>query len=151
MAGSNYFVLTIPCRPENVGLARIAVAALASHLPFNLSEIEEIKVAVSEAVSNAILHAYDGEGEVEIRGETCGSGSLRVTVLDQGRGIENIDRAREAGFSTAPDRMGLGFQFMESFMDRLEVESGEAGTRVILEKAPSTANSPPGVVDDQDN
>ncbi len=142
MAESNYFVLKIPSRAENVGLARIAVAALASHLSFGLGEIEEIKVAVSEAVSNAILHAYPGEGEVEVTGEITPEGRLRIRVSDRGRGIEDVAQAREAGFSTAPDRMGLGFQFMESFMDRLEIDSGPDGTSVTMEKGPSIAGPP---------
>ncbi|MCL4426599.1 MAG: anti-sigma F factor [Firmicutes bacterium] len=122
---------------ENVGVARLTVAAMAGQIDFNLSEIEEIKVAVSEAVSNAVLHGYAGEQgyiEVEVIAE---DGVLRVIVTDHGRGIDDLARARQPSFSTDPERMGLGFSFMESFMDQLEVSSVPGqGTRVEMVKRP---------------
>ncbi len=135
MADGNYFVLRLPCRSENVGLTRIAVASLATQLPFGMGEVEEIKVAVSEAVSNAVLHAYDDDGEVEIRAEVH-PGQLIVIVTDWGRGIGDVDQACQAGFSTLPDRMGLGFAFMQSFMDSLDIESGTSGTVITMKKHP---------------
>ncbi len=131
----NEMELRFPARPENVGLARVAVAAFASQLPFTLPELEEIKVAVSEAVSNAVVHAYDG-GEGAVRVRACRrDGVLEIVVSDRGRGIEDVRRAREPSFTTAPGRMGLGFAFMEAFMDRVEVASAPGrGTRVRMWK-----------------
>ncbi|MDI3317415.1 MAG: anti-sigma F factor [Bacillota bacterium] len=141
MAGeTNRFVLDMPALPENVGLARLVVAGLAAQLPFTVSDVEELKVAVSEAVTNVVLHAYAGtdvapeERLLQVRGLLFPD-RIEVEVADWGRGIEDLDRAREPAFTTAPERMGLGFAFMESFADGVEVESrpGE-GTRVRLVK-----------------
>jgi stage II sporulation protein AB (anti-sigma F factor) len=122
--------------PDNVGLARVAVAALASQANFSLQDIDEIKVAVSEAVSNAIVHGYPGknEGEIEVTGVLDALG-LTVTVQDWGVGIEDIAQARLPAYSQDPERMGLGFVFMESFMHGLTVEStlGQ-GTRVEMQR-----------------
>ncbi|PZN07392.1 MAG: anti-sigma F factor [Bacillota bacterium] len=129
--------LHLPSLPENVGIARVAVAAFAGQLPFTLSEIEEIKVAVSEAVTNAIVHGYGHpHGIVTVRAEHNGS-RLLVVVRDRGRGIEDVEQARQPAFSTDPERMGMGFAFMEAFMDEVGVESavGE-GTTVCLYKRP---------------
>ena len=136
-AASRWLELRLPSLPENVGIARVAVAAFAGQLPFTLSELEEIKVAVSEAVTNAIVHGYgDGGGVVTVRAEHNGTW-LRVEVADSGRGIEDIDRARQPAFSTDPDRMGMGFAFMEAFMDQVEVESAPGcGTTVRMFKRP---------------
>ncbi len=123
-------------RADNVGLARISVAALAGQGSFSLPDIEEIKVAVSEAVSNAIIHGYRGQddGWVEVDMELDQTG-LAIVVEDWGVGIEDVEKAREPAYSNDPERMGLGFVFMESFMHGLEVEStlGE-GTRVRMRR-----------------
>lgn len=109
---------------DNVGLARLTVAALAGQASFSLPDIEEIKVAVSEAVSNAIIHGYENrpDGWVEVSMDLEASG-LTIVVEDWGVGIEDVDLAREPAYSEDPERMGLGFVFMESFMHGLEVES----------------------------
>lgn len=137
-AGAQRWIeLHLPSLPENVGIARVAVAAFAGQLPFTLSEIEEIKVAVSEAVTNAIVHGYGHpHGIVTVRAEHNGS-RLLVVVRDRGRGIEDVEQARRPAFSTDPERMGMGFAFMEAFMDEVGVESavGE-GTTVRLYKRP---------------
>lgn len=129
--------LRLPSLPENVGIARVAVAAFAGQLPFTLSELEEIKVAVSEAVTNAIVHGYGHPGGVvTVRAEHNGA-RLLVEIDDRGRGIEDIEQARQPAFSTDPERMGMGFAFMEAFMDEVEVESAVgAGTTVRLYKRP---------------
>ncbi|MDA8147128.1 MAG: anti-sigma F factor [Thermaerobacter sp.] len=129
--------LELASRAENVGVARVAVAAFAGPLGFTLGELEEIKVAVSEAVSNAVLHGYpEGEGTVRIEAEAA-DGALELVVEDQGRGIEDVVQARRPAFSTDPERMGLGFVFMESFSDSLEVSSSPGqGTRVRMRKRP---------------
>lgn len=131
----NRMVLEILSLPENVGLARVAVASFAAQLDFSWGEIEEIKVATSEAVSNAVIHAYPGvQGTIRITA-TLRDRELDMVVEDQGRGIGDVEKAKEPSFSTQPDRMGLGFVFMDSFMDLLEVDSAIGrGTRVRMVK-----------------
>lgn len=131
----NRMLLQMSCVPSNVGVARIAVATFAAGSGFTVPDVEEIKVAVSEAVSNAVLHAYPGgSGEVTIRAQ-FEEDSLVVEVEDQGVGIPDLAKAREPGFTTAPDHMGLGFSFMESFMDDLSLDSSPGrGTRVRMVK-----------------
>jgi stage II sporulation protein AB (anti-sigma F factor) len=129
--------LVLPARSANLALARATVAAFAAQLPFTVEELEDLKVAVSEAVSNVILHAYpDGQrGDVAIEAATSGA-MLEVVVEDQGAGIEDVDRAREPAYTTAPDRMGLGFVLMENFADEVEVHSVPGrGTKVTLRKS----------------
>jgi len=146
----NWMRLELPARPENAALVRVAVGALASQLDFTLADIEEIRVAVSEAFSNAVLHAYplgtpgsDGTaggrggeetGTVTVEGRLLGE-VLEVSVADRGAGIADLDKARQPGYSTRPDRMGLGFVFMESFMDEVSVRTAPgSGTRVVMRK-----------------
>ena len=131
----NHMLLQLSCVPSNIGVARIAVATFAAGLDFTVPDVEEIKVAVSEAVSNAVLHAYPGgSGDVTLRAFWEGD-ALVVEVEDQGIGIPDVAKAREPGFTTAPDHMGLGFSFMESFMDDLSLESSPGkGTRVRMVK-----------------
>lgn len=123
-------------RPENVALARIAVATIASEVDFNLSDIEEIKVAVSEAVSNAVIHGYEerANGIITLTVKLFAD-RLEIFVEDSGKGIEDLNRALQPGSGTDPERMGLGFVFMKSFMDEVDVwsEVGK-GTRVKLVK-----------------
>lgn len=122
--------------PDNVGLARVTVAALAGQARFSLHDLEEIKVAVSEAVSNAIIHGYQGreDGWVDLDCELDAQG-IRVTVEDSGIGIEDIDQAREPSYSVDPERMGLGFVFMDSFMHGLDVVSEPGvGTRITMQR-----------------
>lgn len=130
-----YFELVCPSRPENVGLCRVVVATFAANLDFTLAEIDEIKVAVSEAVSNVVVHAYpDKEGLISLRCEES-EGGITISVRDQGVGIRDVDQARQASFSTDPERMGLGFVFMESFSDEFLVESEPGkGTRIEMRK-----------------
>ena len=131
----NRIVLEMWGLPENVAVDRFCVASFASQLNFGLGEVEEIKVAVSEAVSNAVIHAYQGApGPVKVSAEIRGD-VLEVEVEDLGRGIEDVALARQPSFSTDPERMGLGFVFMESFMDRVEVDSTPGGgTRIRMVK-----------------
>ncbi len=133
---NNKIYLRFNSIPENVGLARLLVAAVAANADITMSQLEEIKVSVSEAVSNAIIHGYanEAENDVELTVELKDN-ILQVQVIDQGVGIEDIEKAMEATFSTDSDRMGLGFAFMQSFMDNVEVISFPgAGTTVILTK-----------------
>lgn len=136
----------MPSQPENAGLARLVVAAVAARLGFTVTEIEEIKVAVSEAVTNAIVHGYGDRDDGVIRLEVAVErGVLEVCVIDRGRGIPDVDLARQPAFSTDPERMGLGFAFMENFMDEVMVTTGTGtGTRVTMRKragAPACAPS----------
>jgi len=132
----NRLRMSFDSRPENVGLARVAVAAFASQLDFTVSDLDDIKGAVSEAVSNAIIHGYRNrpDGTVHLEALLTEQG-LEVAVEDEGEGIPNTVQARVPGFTTIPERLGLGFAFMESFMDTLEVDSAPGrGTRVRLVK-----------------
>lgn len=129
--------LELPARPANLSLARAAVAAFAAQLPFTVEELDDLKVALSEAVSNVVLHAYpDGRsGDVIITALVQGEDQFEVCVEDRGCGIADVAKAREPAYTTAPDRMGLGFVLMENFMDQVEVESTPGkGTRVTMRK-----------------
>ncbi|MCG0239029.1 MAG: anti-sigma F factor [Firmicutes bacterium] len=136
----NRVVLEIPSLPEHVSLARLLVAQMAAQLRFTVAEVEEIKVAVSEAVTNAIVHGYQGRGDGVVRLEvSLHPGELEVEVIDQGCGMADLELARQPAYSTDPDRMGLGFIFMENFMDHLEVRSEPGrGTRVRMRKRTGT-------------
>lgn len=131
----NTMQLEILAVPENVGVARLALGSFASQMDFSLAELDEIKVAVSEAVTNSVVHAYpDAPGNVLISA-AHDDAELVITVRDQGRGIADVAQARQPSFSTDPERMGLGFVFMESFMDELSVESRPGhGTAVTMKK-----------------
>jgi stage II sporulation protein AB (anti-sigma F factor) len=134
---NNYLKLDFPSLPQNVGLARVIVAAFATQLEFTLAEVEEIRVAVSEAVSNCVIHAYpDVEGIVELE-LAIETEDLIIRVKDSGIGIDDVEQAKQATFSTDPERMGLGLVFIESFMDSMEIISGpDYGTTIIMKKRP---------------
>lgn len=119
--------------PGVLGFARVAAAALASSLNVGIDRLDDIKLAVSEAVSNCIVHAYpDGPGHVVMQME-LGEGQFEVAVEDRGVGIADLDAARAPGSTTDPLRMGMGFTLMEALSDHMEVASHEgAGTRVTL-------------------
>ena len=122
----------------NESFARVAVAAFVSELDPTLEEISDIKTAVSEAVTNAIIHGYDGveNGKVRINCRIDGD-VVHIEISDEGVGIEDVEKAMEPLFTTRPElnRSGMGFPFMEAFMDDLEVISrtGE-GTTVVMTK-----------------
>lgn len=119
----NYLTMSFYSHSENVGVARVAAASFAAQADFTLNAIEEIKVAVSEAVTNAIVHGYaDWDGMVEMT-LALYDDRLELVVVDHGCGIADVAQARQPSFSTDPERMGLGFAFMESFMDKLDVTS----------------------------
>lgn len=137
MRATDYLILELPSLDVNVALARLVVAAFAARLEFTLTEIEEIKVAVSEAVTNAVVHAYgDRSGVVRLEARVE-DGGLLVAVHDQGVGIADIARARQPAFSTVAERMGMGFSFMEAFCDQLRVDSSPGrGTTIHMVKRP---------------
>ncbi|MFW5996061.1 MAG: anti-sigma F factor [Halanaerobiaceae bacterium] len=133
----NHAELIISGRSENVGLARIAAATFASELDFTLSELEEIKVAVSEAVSNCIIHGYPDEtGQVEIEMIIEGD-QLIITVTDYGVGISDVEAVLQPAYTTKDEHMGLGLAFIDSFMESFELESEiDGGTVVTMKKSP---------------
>lgn len=122
---TNEMVLEFDSRSENEGFARVAVAAFISQLDPTLEEISDVKTAVSEAVTNAIIHGYENKpGKVRVEC-TIRDREVFVTVSDKGKGIADIEQAMEPLFTTKPEleRSGMGFVFMDVFMDALEVLS----------------------------
>ena len=133
----NQTKITFPSRSANEGFARVAVAAFVSQLDPTLEEIADLKTAVSEAVTNCIVHAYKpGVGQIYITVDLFENGKVRVKIRDKGCGIENVKQAMEPLFTTGgEERAGLGFAVMESFTDCLKVRSTPGkGTTVTLEK-----------------
>ncbi|MCI5682544.1 MAG: anti-sigma F factor [Eubacteriales bacterium] len=129
--------LTFVSRSVNERFARMSVAAFASQLDPTVEELAEIKTAVSEAVTNCIVHAYGSDlGAVRMKMQLFDDNTLRVTVRDFGCGIENVGQAMEPCFSTgSDDRAGMGFTIMESFSDRLRVSSKPGkGTKVVMDR-----------------
>lgn len=121
----------------NEGLARICVAAMVAELDPTLEEISDIKTAVSEAVTNSIIHGYEEKGGIIELESVIDGNKLMVIVRDFGKGIPDVAKAREPMFSTGKDkeRSGMGFTFMEVFMDELEVVSTVGvGTTVTMRK-----------------
>ena len=137
MENTNEMKIVFDSRPENEGLARVAVAAFCTQLNPTLEEVSDLKTAVSEAVTNCIIHAYEGKVQkIEVRCRMQGR-VIWVDVIDKGTGIENISKAMEPMFTTKPekDRSGMGFTFMEAFMDEVTVESQVGdGTTVHMKK-----------------
>ena len=135
----NFVRMTLPAKSVNVAYARVAAAALASQVDPTIEQMADIKTAVSEAVTNAIVHAYRGQegGLVYITMRLMEDGSFIVSVRDRGCGIGDVRQAREPCFTTAPseERSGMGFSIMEAFMDKLQVRSAPGrGTTVTMTK-----------------
>ena len=133
----NEMKLEFLSKSSNESFARIAVAAFAAQLDPNLEEISDIKTAVSEAVTNCIIHGYEEtEGVIKINCKLFAN-SIEMEIIDEGKGIENIGKAREALYTSKPEleRSGMGFTIMESFMDEVNVESIlGVGTKVTMKK-----------------
>lgn len=121
----NCFTLTIPSRSSNEAFARSAVACFVAQLDPTLEELGDIRTAVSEAVTNCIVHAYpDRIGTITIRCKILKDNVVDITIKDKGVGIVDIDQARQPMFTTGgADRSGMGFIIMESFMTSLTVKS----------------------------
>ncbi len=133
----NKFSMNLTARSSNEGFARAAISAFAAQLDPTLEEISDIKTAVSEAVTNCIVHAYkEGLGKIYISGEITDTGVLRIKIRDRGCGIENIEKAMEPLYTTVGgERAGLGFAVMQSFMDELRVRSATGkGTTITMSK-----------------
>ena len=135
MAIKNQITIYLQSLSENVAIARVTAAAFAAQIDFTLNEIEEIKVAVSEAISNVVIHGYEeGKGQIEFIMNLYQE-KVEYIIKDSGKGIEDIALARQPSYSSDPERMGLGFVFMESFMDELEISSEvNKGTQVRMAK-----------------
>ena len=122
---------------ENEGFARMAAAAFVSPLDPTLETLSDIKTAVSEAVTNAIIHGYEGSSGIVSMNMSISENIISITVSDKGRGIEDIKKAMTPLYTSKPDmeRSGMGFTVMESFMDTLEVNSKPGfGTTVKMTK-----------------
>lgn len=137
MKAINSFNLRLPSRSANEGFARVAVASFVSQLDPTLEELSDIKTAVSEAVTNSIVHGYSNKiGTIYITVEIYENRSIKIRIRDTGCGIENIHQAMQPLFTTVGgERSGLGFSVMQSFMDYLKVTSKpQKGTTVIMRK-----------------
>lgn len=133
----NSFKLILPSKSVNEGFARAVTAAFAALADPTVEVLSDIKTAVSEAVTNAIVHGYkDHDGEVAIDGALFDNGSIKIKIRDKGCGIADISKAMEPLYTTSGDeRSGLGFTVMESFSDRLRVRSAPGkGTTVTITK-----------------
>ena len=129
----NIMEVKFSAKSENESLARVIVASFAAKLDPTIDELSDIKTAVSEAVTNAIIHGYDNQvKKIRIRCRVSDR-TLYVEVEDDGKGIADVKKAMEPMYTTRPDldRSGMGFAFMEAFMDQVEVES-EVGVGTIV-------------------
>jgi len=138
MTQQNTMRLEFPARSENEGFARVAVGAFAARMDPTIEQLADIRTAVSEAVTNAIVHAYGRgmPGTVVLQASALAD-RFEVTVQDNGRGIEDVPQAMEPFFTTQPEaeRSGMGFTVMQSFMDEVEVRSSPGqGTCVRMVK-----------------
>ena len=133
----NEVTLQFPSQSSNEGFIRSAVACFAAQMDPTLEELGDIKTAVSEAVTNAIVHAYpDTLGKIVVKAKILEGNVLEVTVRDWGRGIADVEQARQPLYTTGgEERSGMGFTIMESFMDSLKVRSvAGRGTTVVMKK-----------------
>lgn len=137
MKYDNYIKLEFPSKSCNESLARSVAGVFAAQMDPTLDELGDIKTAVSEAVTNCVVHAYpDCIGRILLRCRILDGDRLEIMIRDWGRGIEDVEKARTPLFTTGgEDRSGMGFTIMESFMDKLAVRSkpGE-GTTVLLSR-----------------
>ena len=133
----NYVTLEFLSRSSNEGFARVAAAGFAAQLDPTLDELGDIKTAVSEAVTNAIVHGYpDRLGKIVVKLKLLANNTMEIVVRDWGAGIADVQKAREPMFTTGgEERSGMGFTIMESFMDKLTVKSEPGrGTTVTMRK-----------------
>ena len=134
---SNRFYMEMDAVSENEAFARVCIAAICARLDPTLEEINDIKTAVSEAVTNAIIHGYKKQGGTIHMQADIDDNVLSICISDDGCGIEDVNKAMEPLYTTGAleERSGMGFTFMEIFMDYLQVESEPGkGTKVIMKK-----------------
>ena len=137
MSTSSRFYMEMDAISENEGFARVCIAAFCARLDPTLEEINDIKTAVSEAVTNSIIHGYKKQGGIIHINADIDENILTLCISDDGCGIEDVDKAMEPLYTTGAleERSGMGFTFMEIFMDYLHVESEPGrGTKVIMKK-----------------
>jgi stage II sporulation protein AB (anti-sigma F factor) len=138
MEVKNYFTITFPANSRNESFARVVVAAFAAQLDPTLEDLNDVKTAVSEAVTNAIIHGYGEKGgEVVITCSLRADNSLEVIVKDTGAGIDDLEQAREPLYTSRPDleRSGMGFTVIEEFMDSVTINTRPGqGTVVTMTK-----------------
>ena len=137
MKFENYMTLEFPSRSSNEAFARAAVACFAAQMDPTLEEMEDIRTAVSEAVTNCIVHAYPNEiGIITMRCRILKDNILDIVIKDKGVGIADVDQAKKPAFTTGgSDRSGMGFTIMESFMTSLTITSEPAkGTAVHMRR-----------------
>ena len=137
MKYDNYIKLEFPSKSCNESLARSVAGVFAAQLDPTMEELGDIKTAVSEAVTNCVVHAYpESIGKILLRCRVLEGDRLEIVVRDWGRGIEDVDKARTPLFTTGgEDRSGMGFTIMESFMDKLQVRSRPGkGTTVSMRR-----------------
>ena len=133
----NEMKLEFISKSSNEAFARIAVAAFASQLDPTIEELADIKTAVSEAVTNCIIHGYDGKQGIVKVSAKLKKNEVIIEISDKGKGIENINEAKEPLYTTKPnlERSGMGFTIMESFMDEVNIESVVGlGTKITMKK-----------------
>ena len=137
MKFENYMILEFPSKSTNEGFARSAVACVAAQLDPTMEELGDIRTAVSEAVTNCIVHAYpNGLGTISLRCRILKDNVLDIVIKDKGVGIENLEQARKPMFTTGgAERSGMGFTIMESFMTSFSVTSKPGkGTTVHMRR-----------------
>ena len=134
----NEMRLMFMAKSANESFARVSAASFVSQLDPNISEVADIKTAVSEAVSNAIIHGYEGSfGIVTLEMRIFRDNTVEMTISDSGKGIADIEKAREPMYTTKKDedRAGMGFTVMETFMDNVDVASEiNVGTKITMRK-----------------
>ena len=141
MKAVNTIKIQFPSKSINEAFARSAISSFAAQMDPTLEEIADLKTAVSEAVTNCIVHAYqDTIGTITITGSIYENNVLKIVIADKGIGIENIEKAMQPMFTTGgPERAGLGFAVMESFTDKIKVFSRIGkGTRITMTKQMGT-------------
>lgn len=140
----NKISIELMSKSENEGFARVAVAAFVSQLDPTVEELTDVKTAVSEAVTNSIIHGYENkkEGIIKIEASIIGN-EIRISIEDYGKGIKDVEQAMEPLYTSKPEleRSGMGFTVMETFMDNLEVNSEcGKGTKVVMNKKFNTVS-----------
>jgi stage II sporulation protein AB (anti-sigma F factor) len=145
MSSRNFMRMQFPSLSENEGFARVAVASFIAQTDPNMEELTEIKTVISEAVTNSIIHGYDNapDGIITIEAEIM-EDKVRITVEDEGTGIDDLELAKQPLFTSKPEleRSGMGFTIMENFMDDVEVYSSVGrGTKIIMNKRIESKNA----------
>ena len=144
MGYDNVMKVEFLSKSNNEGFARVAVASFVSQLDPTIEELSEIKTAVSEAVTNSIVHGYENElGMITVSAQIKGD-TVTIQIKDKGRGILDVNKAKEPLYTTKPDleRSGMGFTIMENFMDDIKIESNVGmGTKIIMRKLIKESNN----------